>query len=61
MEILSFLKEVSCVFEKVSNSGGMFSFGKKSNFMPIALVFEQMSEFFFSTVIKSCTENFQIK
>ena len=50
-EILSFLKEVSSVFEKCQFLVALVSFRKKQHFMQKASVLGQMSEFP-STVIK---------
>ena len=52
MEIFSFLKKVSFVFEKCQFLVALFSFGKKCQFMQKALVFGQMNEL--TTVIEKC-------
>ena len=60
VEILSFLKEVSSVFEMCSFSVALFSFRKNDYLMQKVLVFVQMIEFW-NTVIKSCCANFRAK
>ena len=44
VEILSFLKEVSSVFEKCQFLLALFFFGKESHFMQKVLVFGRMSD-----------------
>ena len=60
MEILSFLKELSSVFEKDQFLVALFSFSKKQHFMQKALFFGQMTDFL-TTVIKSCRAILEVK
>ena len=59
MQILSFLKEVSSVFEKCQFLVAFISFSKKITFYAKRVSFGQMSEFL-STVVECCA-NFEAK
>ena len=59
MQILSFLKEVSSVFEKCQFLVDFISFSKKITFYAKRVSFGQMSEFL-STVVECCA-NFEAK